>query len=293
MRVLLCVLLIAACGKAKPECQRDARALGELLVAAASDPFPPFDVKGMHLVIRDDVTQDAKQPAPTVRIEKAGLKYTFRYTDEAIRVEDLRDRLSASADQIREDLDSGKLRQKYVPEPRRLYLLIEPTTPASQVIAVLDAALATKLSAVGFVFEVPQPLKPPPRSSLDDALDKSLAKEGGGKATELAELLKQEVKSCSPLDKVFSTVGSDEGANKAMVIALGVAPALEACNCDVNIPRVRSALFRVMYVERPTRVLLLDPDQPAQEIVVDPASTWAELNKQLTPATKNVRFVVR
>jgi len=42
----------------------------------------------------------------------------------------------------------------------------------------------------------------------------------------------------------------------------------------------------------PTRVLF-DPDQLAQDIVVDPTSTWAELSKQLTPATKNVRFVVR
>jgi len=60
----------------------------------------------------------------------------------------------------------------------------------------------------------------------------------------------------------------------------------------VNMPNLRSTLFRLLYIEHPLRALQLDPAQPATAISLPATATWADASKLLTPATRNAEFTV-
>ncbi|MEO8846426.1 MAG: hypothetical protein ABI591_18945 [Kofleriaceae bacterium] len=291
MRIWVCALALAACGKSanSDACRQKARALGELLITASADAIPPFQHEAdVHPILRTDLAAGPIDYAPVVIIGTAGI----RYQGEPIGSDALVDRLAADYAKAQGAADRQGPR-KPPREPRRAYMVVDATTPSTEVVRVFDAVVASGLTAVGFVFEAPQPLKPPPRSSADPALDKIFASEAGDRASQLAKFASGEIAECKQLRDVFGEVASEELDNRALTISRQVAPALEACNCNVDIERLRSTMFRTIYIERPARVVQLDPAAPAEEIVVDPTSTWAELSKRLTATTKNVRFVVR
>jgi hypothetical protein len=277
-------------GMSAAACKREAAALRDLLVAAAAEP-PTFDVGDVTLVMRTDLPRDLLQYSPVVRVEKNGI----RLDDIAIHdMEQLRAELDKAAATIEERIARGAIRLRDMREPQRSHLVIDAGTPVAKIVTVFEAMTKSKLPAVAFVFGTPQSVKPPPRSSIDPEIDQLMASaDVSDRATRMAELMNKEVARCPAAQKVFGSVGADESNDKALIVAEGINESLPECGCNVDIPRVRSLLFRIIYVEKPVRLLPLDPKAPPEEIAVNPTATWADLSKQLRPDTKNVRFVVR
>jgi hypothetical protein len=302
MRNRLVVLVLAACvvpackgGMSDAECKREAKALRDLLFAAASEPQRDLDTADATLVVRTDLPPPTpiQWRSPVVRIGKNGIKLgTTSIADTA----QLRAGLDTEAAAIDDAYAKGGISPRSMREPQRSYLVIDAGTPAREVAAVYEAVTSSKLPAVAFVFDAPSTVTPPPRSSIDPELDKLMARDAdqaANRATTIAEMVTKEIARCPAAQKMFGSLGGDDSDEKGLILAEGINESLPECGCKVDIPRLRSLLFRVVHVEKPYRLLAIDPKAPAEEFVVDSTDTWAGLAKKLPASTKNVRFVVR
>jgi hypothetical protein len=296
VRYALVVVVLAACGKSKDECRVEARAAGDLLVAAARElPMwfePPDD---LPLVTRTDLParRDLRSGAVVIvtptqlqipeRWGSSGKLAAQTVTDPAALVDALRveqEELQAAAERY----------PRGAPDTRRVYLMIDPTVPWERVVAVVGAANTAGLSAPAFVFEQPSTITPPPRAGIDAKLDAIMKGDPAERATQAAKLMSDVVKDCAPLVKSFGAVAGDDGGDKGMSLARDITAALVACNCEVNIPDLRSAMFRILHVKRPLRVITFDPDALPARITLPPTTTWAEASKRLTLVVKNATF---
>jgi hypothetical protein len=286
--VLVLAVAIAGCGKgkSKDECRAEATAVGDLLVEAAKEPAGPLVVRDeVQLVKRTDLPPRPNLArAPVVTLTPA----TILVDDKpATDVAALRVQLTDAGLQLAADRRSTADRGAHDRERMRVYFMIDPATRWDRVVTIVDEAAAAGYSWPIFVFEQPPALMPPPRSPIDDKLDAILKTEPNNRASEVARLASKLVEKCSPLAEEFGRVTGDPGENKALTISRAVKPALIACNCDVNIPELRSVLFRVLFVPRPLRVVMFDNDATAVPIQLAPDATWAEASKRFTPTLKN------
>ena len=299
----LVIIALVACGKgkSKDECRAEADAVGKLLVEAAKEVpsfyEPPDDVK---LVVRTDLpTRRDLRTGPVVTITPSELRIAEIYLpgDRSPRprpAQTLREvaELDAVLRELRAQIGTEEL-SRWHPDPKRIYFAIEPTTPGQRIVAVVDAAKAQGFTAPAFIFEQPSTLTPPPRSGIDPKLDALLATEDpANRATELAKLTQEIIKKCEPLNKSFGSVASVEGQDKGMMLAQDVGPALVACNCNINIPDLRSVMFRILHVKRPLRILTFEADAIADRMSFPPATTWAEASKRFTPGIKNATLAL-
>ncbi|HEY5922275.1 MAG TPA: hypothetical protein VIV11_11420, partial [Kofleriaceae bacterium] len=186
MKALLLIATAACSGgyKTPAECRTEANALGALLVEAAKEP--PLLVQladDLRLVARTDlpVPRDLGT-APTVTLTPAAIKFgEHAQADFAT----LGDRAREAFAKLEDDLATGRIPPKWVPQPRLVYVMIDPSTSWERVVGAVKALAEGGLSAPAFVFEQPSALKVPPRSSIDDKLDALLKGEPGNRATEL------------------------------------------------------------------------------------------------------------
>jgi len=148
------------------------------------------------------------------------------------------------------------------------------------------------MSKIAVVFEAPQPLKPPPRAPIDDKLDKILLEPAGNRAREIAEVIKNQIKSCPEINVAFEAIVTRDSGNKAKQLAKIVPDALAHCACRVNMPDLRSTLFRLLYIARPLRALQFDPASPAESVMLRAGATWADAAKRLAPETRNAEFIL-
>ena len=293
MRALLLVAIAACSGgyKSTEECRTEANALGALLVEAAKEA-PGFVqlADDVRVVSRTDlpVVRDLGT-APSVTLTPAVLKFA---DNPQADFETLTQRAREAFVKIEDDIASGRLPAKWVPQPRLVYVIIDPATPWERVVGALKALADGGLTAPAFVFEQPSTLKVPPRSSIDAKLDALLKSDPANRATELAQLTSHVIRSCEALRKDFGAVASVEGEDKAMTLAMGIPDALVACKCHVNIPELRSVMFRIIHVARPVRVIRFDPDAAKQPIELPANATWAEASKRFTPTMTNAELSV-
>jgi hypothetical protein len=146
-------------------------------------------------------------------------------------------------------------------------------------------AASVGFSHASFVFSVPVTETPPPRNWVDDKLDALQAKrdDGGGKATEFAKLASDIVKSCSALEKVYGRVSPDENEDKATYIIEGTGPALIECNCDADLPALRSIMWRLLSNPHPTNVVEVEVASDGAPIEVSATTSWRDAQKALQP----------
>ncbi len=284
--------LAAAKQLSESECRTEATAVGDLLVAAAQEPPSPLSVPDeVQLVTRTDLPlRRDLHTAPGVVLTPSRIALDDHDVADLDALEaELHDRFV----KLQHDLDSGVMQPRWVPEPRLVYVAIAPDTPWQRVTAVVSAAAKAGFEAPVFVFEQPQTLKPAPRSPIDDKLDAIMNKPPSDRAVEVAKLAEKLVKQCTPLQKAFGAVAPVEGDDKATTIARAVAPSLIECRCHVDLPALRSVLFRVIYVPRPVRVLAFDPAAAKEQIVLPSQTTWAEASKRFTPALHHAELIVR
>lgn len=280
MRYLALALALAACKHSPPaDCGKKAAEVAAFLRTLDQGPVT-IAFEGTSPPLRDDLTERGER-APQIEIAAGGMTYQGQLIGSR---DELADRLSAAHDAISEGVRDGRYPGHQ--DPDLIAIVADEHVPLAQVAAAVDAAQASGFTSAMFVFRR-TPTKPPPRTAVDEEIDKIVASgDPADKAAALAKLASEKIDACPALKKVFSEVSPD-GDDKAKHIIDGIEPALNACGCAADPYMVRSLIGRVLYVSEPTSVLRvkLDPSAPAIH-----AATWGEASKRLTPATKAVWF---
>ena len=144
----------------------------------------------------------------------------------------------------------------------------------------MEAAGYTKWIAI---FTKPSQIAAPARSSVSDQLDKLTHDDNdGNKATALAGLMSGVVKSCAPMKKAFGAVASDEGGDKAAELIEAIGPAVTECNCDLDIPALRSIFFAVAGNLHPLTMVVITLDKTATPIALPPTTPWRDAAPKLS-----------
>jgi hypothetical protein len=164
-----------------------------------------------------------------------------------------------------------------------VFIRVDDSVPWSRVVA-----LSQKLDAGAFdhptFFSARAPKNaPPPRSPIDDELDKQLGSDdsGGNEATALANAMTKVFKPCKPLDKVFHTLASEDGGDRRERMLLSMSEALPECSCDVDMPALRSVMYRLYQDPHPADAHKIVLAKAGKPIALPAATLWKDAAKQL------------
>jgi hypothetical protein len=140
---------------------------------------------------------------------------------------------------------------------------------------VIVAALALALAACG-----KSNSKPDCKHQVDE-LDRLTRGDRANAATQMARLMKEQFRSCPALAKVFDSIARDEGGDKAGEMIEGTGPALLDCNCSVDVPNVRSLLYRSLANTHPTTELVVRVMHDAPPLALPAATPWRDAAAKL------------
>jgi hypothetical protein len=288
MRLVLLGLVLTACGSSPEDCRSYAKELSAMLSLAAEDPPNPVYVPDeVKLVERNDLPRQYAPYAKAIEILPTETRFDGQKIERTELARHLADELVARTEQQR----------RYPPragrplEPRLVYLVIDARAPWPSVVDAVEAATYAGTTAMAFAFAMHQPLTLPPRAPIDDKLDAILSSPGN-RASEMAAILKDQIRGCPGIDVIIEAAVTGDYDNKAQQLANAIPDALAHCACRVNKPDLRSSLFRLLYIPRPVRALHLDPSQPATAIKLPATAVWADAAKLLPATTRNVQFSV-
>lgn len=274
---VVALLAGAACGKSESECRAEAQGLQALLRAADTGPSVLYVDRDIALVPRPELAATARDLTygDVVTINRDG-RVRFQGVRDYGAREAIDEVYRARARRGGGDGDGdGK-------EPT-LYLVIDAAAPWGVVSALVDHVKALELTGrVGFVFGVATaPSTPPPRNWMDDKLDKVLAGEPSERATGLAKALEPVVKPCAALSRLFGQVGSEAAENKSKVIIDGLEAALVECRCDLDVPALRSAMYRVLHDDHPAGAHLVTVDTDGTRVSAPDTAVWRDVAGQV------------
>jgi hypothetical protein len=287
---LVAGLALGACGKGVDAgtCRERAHELSTLLNTIDHDSPLFRDDGSVHLVVRPDLARTAPGVLVAEVVEVRASDVVFHGQPVLDQVE-LGARLAAARAKLESNVAAGAY-GRYQPDPTLILLVVDEAAPHASVVAAAGAAHAAGFTRPAFVFgRPPAQVAAPPRSWIDDDLDRLMNDDPGQKAFELSRMTDKITKSCPALARAFGAVASDEGADRAQTLIDEIEPALIQCNCTLDIPALRSVMYRVMYVAKPTgllqvtlapdgRVLALPATTPWREasswLPVDGASVW-------------------
>jgi len=276
-RHLIALLLATtACGKSTEECRTEAEAVGKLLMETPHEMGAVRLAPEVTLVERGDLKATAEADSLVVVANAHEVRF------EGTVVTDLAD--------LRIRLDQLRVRRRTKPD--RIYFQLDRATPWSKVVELVDTARAAHLPMVGFAFATGEKLTPPPRAPIDDQLDRVMNGSDGpaNQAVELAKLMEPVVEDCPALQRVFGAVGSDSTESKADMLIKALAPALIECRCRVDIPSLRSLMWRITAAD-PIKVVVLEANG-GDTLALPGATTWEQAGKQLSHG-KRYTFTVK
>lgn len=281
MRTLALALALAACKRVPSTgCAQKAADVARYLRTVDQGPRI-FELAPLAPPVRDDIT-DRGENAPVVGVGSDSVTYQGARIDGR---DDLASKLAAThhnsvADRDRKDVGPDAT------DPDLFAVVADERAPMASVAMAVDAAEASGFSKAMFVFRR-TPAAPPPRSAVDDEIDKIVAsRDPVDRASAFAKLASDKIDACPALKKLFGAV-SAVGDDKAKIIIDGIEPSLNACACAADPATVQSLVGRILYNSEPAGVLRVTLDRNAPPIH---AATWGEASKQLTPATKAVWF---
>lgn len=282
--LLVCVV---GCGKSAKECKTEAEAFGKALHDAPHEP-EMFMLTGRHLVQRPDLAAEKTLYAPAIDIKKSEVSYQGQLIDTR---EALQAKLEATRQSAADAVDRG-MRDI---DPELVYLVIDDDATWDQVVLAFDAAEAAGMVKQAFVFDLPVKLTPPPRTSLDVELDKLQADpDASDKASKVAKMVSDRIGRCKPLQKLFGQVSAVEsGASKADIIIAGMPAALVECGCDVDMPQLKSVMWRLLVTEHSPRVYKFAPRVRDETIALPATTTWAEASKKFVRPLRGAKLAVQ
>jgi hypothetical protein len=278
----LVLVLAVACGKSKAACKTDVADLMKFLRTMDHSMSVVQVDDEVHLAVRADLPAGDLVSAPVVDVSPGRLVYQGQLVADAI---ELAVQLKTSAERIQHDIDSGHTPHDFVWD-HRVYLVIDADAPWGTVAAVAAAAASSGFDHAYVMFARGSPVAPPPRSSVSDELDRVLRDpNGGNKATELAHVVKDVVKSCPDIERAFGATASEAGADKAAVLIEGIGPALLACDCNLDMPAFRSAMWVLMGNPKPTTALALVLAKDGKPLEFPATAKWRDASKALAAGT--------
>jgi hypothetical protein len=263
-RLLVVMVALAACGKGADECRTEAEGLGKFLAETPHEPGAFWPHPGITVPERKELKVVAE---PNALVVAANAQETIF---EGASVADLTD-LTARLEAIRRE-------PRWKRMPDRLYFQLDRGTPWSKVVELVMAGRNAQFAVIGFAF-ASEPLAPPPRTPMDDKID-ALKGEAANRAADIARLMVPVVEECPALQKVFGSVASDAGESKADRLIKALAPALIECNCKVDLPALRTLMWRVIAAP-PTKVVVVELRDAGKPLAVAATTAWAEVSKQL------------
>jgi len=267
---LVVLLVLAACGKKHSDCITEANELSHFLTTIDHDP-PILGVDDIQLVARPELPRTTLGRAPGIVV---GPKATMI------------DGRAVTDDQLAEALDKERRFIESVPrlahEPRRVYFAIDEAAPWQRVVSAVSVAQRAGFVKGAFAFARPAATPPPPRAPIDDDIDGIIKDPNASdRASKLAKLAGDVVKSCDELMHAFGSVASVEG-DKAEILLNAVGPALVDCNCNADLPAVRSLMWRVAGNPHPVNVIEVDLDPRVNPLALPAKSPWRDAAKHLS-----------
>ncbi len=287
--IILAATLAAACGKKAERCRAYSEEVGALLTLAAEEPPAAVVVPDdLELALSDDLPRAMLPPGVSIVVSPSGMKLEARPYDSAF---ELQRALEDERQRLRAELDKWPERASYVADPDRAYFVIDLKTPWPTVLEAYEAVRAAGVTKPAFVFTATQTLKPPPRAPIDKLFDEVSTKPPADRATEMANLLRSQIRECPTIDKAINEAMKQEG-NHAMYVAKAIPAALVECECRVSEANFRSAMFRLVFMPRPIRAVQLATTGPVTRIELPATALWADAARQLLPTTKAVELAI-
>lgn len=267
--------LVGACGgggKDAAVCRREAAELSQLLATMDHEP-PGFYGSGITLVSRSDVPPTPPPSGIEIHVTREGALYL----GEPLDAPGVRDRLERDARRPRGGTERGLL-----------YLVIAEDARWADVAHATAVGWEADLVELALAFaRPPVPVTPPPRSRIDDDLERIRdSVEPGQKATELARLLQGVVRGCPALVRAFGSVAGVEGESKADTLMRAIEPALVECNCSLDMRSLSSALFWLLYVDKPTSAFRITLAADGEPIELPPDTPWRDAHARFSPGAR-------
>ena len=285
--LLLAALALLGCKRGGEDCPARAEELGRFLTSMDHDMSLVALDEGLEPVRRDDLAPLEPALSPVVQVRPDAITFQGdRVADAAelgVRLAEAR----AGAEEVAEmtpERERGAL--------RRLHLVLDRRTTWDTAVQVTDAAREAGYTEVIFVFARPPATPPPPRSAVDDELDRALQKDSSERATEAARIAERIVKGCAAIERLFGSVASTPGEDKAARLLAGVGPALVECDCAVDIPALRSVLWRIAGNPRPLSAVTVELAPDAPPITLPAATTWEKAAARLQRGAGRTRLAV-
>jgi hypothetical protein len=278
MRWIWVLALVASCGQNKAACKTEVDDLMTFL--RKMDHSPQFVIipDDVHLVERSDLKVVDGVQAPVVYVRTNGIEFQGNH----FAVVELSHVLEDAASKTQQDITDGKVARNFVWD-HRVYFVIDRDVPWSTVIALASAAEVTHYTKWIALFSKPSPVAAPPRSKVSDELDKLINDpDEGNKAVKLAKISTQIVKSCAPLVKAFGSVAAVDVDDKASALIEAIGPAVTECNCDVDMPALRTVFFSIAGNLHPLTMVVITLDKTATPIALPPTTLWRDAAAKLS-----------
>jgi hypothetical protein len=274
-------VVLTGCGKSKSACKTEAHELATYLRAMDHTPASIKVPDDVHLAARPELpSMNEAENAPVVFVRAAGIEFRGEHPS----VVELEAKLAEVATKTQDDITAGKVPKRFVWD-HRIYVAIDRDAPWSSVAAVAGAAAKAGYVKWIAMFAKPSPVAAPPRSAISDKLDKLLADDSvDNKATEIARMTSDVIKTCPALGKAFGAVSSDEG-DKAAELIEAIEPALVDCNCDLDVPSLRSVFFSIAGNLHPIGTIAVQLDDSATPLAFPSATPWHDVAPKLAAGT--------
>lgn len=272
------------------QCRAEADALTSWLGTLNLEP-EIFTLDGLRLVRRVDLDRRRLADGPIVMIGSDRTIYEGHLIGED---DDLARRLVVSQQMIAGQHERGPATGLAVPDPRRLYLLIDDAAPWQRVVAAVESAHRAGFTMPIFAFTPPHgPSTRPARTTFDDRIDEI---ERRRVASEILPLTSPRSDSlferCAPATRLFDQIGAMEYGDKAQALVRQIGAALVDCDCQVDLPVLRSMLWHLLNHANPVRGIEVELSRAAAPIVLPGTTPWRVASERLTTATKRAWFVV-
>ena len=189
---------------------------------------------------------------------------------------------------IQHDIDAGYVPKHLKVDPHYIIVVADAKASWGAVTSALEVAAKTQFDHVTFVFRRPSATPPPPRTHIDDEIEKLLAASETNQATAIANYISPKVAQCPPLIAVFGEVGTNEIEDKAAYLLAHTAPAIAKCNCALDPAEARSIMWQTAGNPKPIMLLRVELDRKAHKLSAPKAKTWGEASARLTAGMKTV-----
>lgn len=229
MRWLPIALVVTACGKSsEPPCAQRAAELGAWAISIAPEGDTMVTATGVTLVDAPD--------APLLQPGRVTSLIRITRDETPDDPTELRDRVLRDRARAR---DGDRLRAQ---------LWIDRDAPMDRIAAVADVLARAGVHEAEIVFRraAKSSTPPPPRSAVSDQLDAVMRAEPSTRATEVARIMQTVVASCPSFKKAFGRVASEEPESKAMLIARSLERATVDCDCNLDLPSMRSIMWDLL-----------------------------------------------